>query len=347
MAKPPARPAARPAARQAARPAATPRQGQRQAPNRAAKLNKYEEGKQRLQNELARQRKRKEEREALGNIPSRFFLKRGTNTSVIVLDDSPSFFRYEHNYMGEGAKFKNMFVECLSESEICPACKALPDSRPYYVMILTIIDLTPYVNAQNEEIPFNRKLLAIKSNQQEKFQRKVDAYIKTHGTLRGAIIDIYRSNSETSPASGDDFEFVDFEDVDSKEAADYYVRAWRDKAGVDHVETLVDCVDYEEVFPTPTVEELEEMFGIEPPAGSDRSNARAGSVRNGHHDTQPQARTSPRLGSRQDTGQTRGRPRPASEDDVPWDDKQPPARPTGRAQQKPAPRLSRSRPTRR
>lgn len=367
MAQPPRRAPQRPAA-PAARPAGRPTPNNRAAaPNsRADKVSAYELGRQRLQAELNKQRLRKEEREALGNIPNRFFLKRGSQTTVIVCDDEPTFFRYEHNYAGEGAKYKNLFVECLQETDICPVCKALPDSRPYYGMFLTIIDLTPY-ESNGEIVPFSRKLFVIKSNQQEKFQRKVDAHIERYGTLRGAVIDVFRSNSDTSPASGDDFEFVASDDIDTQEAAEHYTRSWKDRAGKEYSETLVDVVDYDDLFPTPTVEELEIAFGVEPPAGSDRANARAGSARLPDKSQAPAGRVGTATGrmgasAPQPTGRmgaskpapaptgrmgSAPRSRPEGADNAPWESKAP-ARPNARPQaQAPAkPRLARARPTR-
>lgn len=361
-------PSRRPLAKPAARPSSRAQSNRAPAASgRQAALSAYQQGKARLQNELNRQKARKAERDAMGDIPNRFFLKRGTNTTVIICDEEPTFFRYEHNYAGTDSKYKNLFVECIQETDICPVCQALPDSRPYYGMFLTVIDLTSYESG-GVVVPFSRKLLVIKSNQQEKFQRKVDAHMQNYGTLRGAVVDVYRSNSETSPASGDDFEFVDYEDIDTQEAQDDYVRLWKDRSGKEHCELLTECVDYEDVYPSPTVEELEDMFGVEPPVGSDRANARMGSARMPAPEPAParlgsrrpdaaraqahsarQGANTPPPSSRRSGGQSAGgRARPDSADNAPWEGKAP-ARPTA-SRPAPAPsqsgRSSRQRPTR-
>ncbi|MCF1459120.1 MAG: hypothetical protein LPH21_16730, partial [Shewanella sp.] len=164
-------------------------------------------GRDRLKAELKKQEQRKAEREAMREIPFRFFVKKGHKSEIIICDEEPTFWRYEHNYKGEDGK-RSQYVACLQETEICPACIALQDAKPYYAMFLTVIDCTGFTDSKGNHIPYTKKLLAIKSQQQEKWLRRIDSHIEKYGTLRGACVDIYRSESDTSPATGDDIEFI-------------------------------------------------------------------------------------------------------------------------------------------
>lgn len=230
---------------------------------------------ERMAKEIARQQKRKEESAANFAIPYRFFVKRGEKAELIICDDAVVFARYEHNYKGESGR-RDQYCACLQETEICPACSALEDSRPYYGMFLTVIDESGYTKANGEVVPFTKKLLVIKSQQQEKWNRRIDTHIEKYGTLRGAMVDVFRSDSQTSPATGDDIEFSGHIDLDSKESADTYYREYENREGKTITEDLREVVDYEELFKEPTVEELEEKFNVAPPAGSDRANRSAG-----------------------------------------------------------------------
>lgn len=215
--------------------------------------------------ELERQKQRAEQRKTAGNMPFRFRVGVGETKQIIICDDKPDFFMYEHALRDQDGKWGRLFSGCVKSFDNCPICDASgkADDKPkesYYAMFLTCIDLSPFSLRDGTEIEFSRKLLVVKPSQQKKFLR----FYNKEGTLRGALFDMTRDGAKDS-AIGNDIEFVDF--VDEAEMATY-VRSWKDKEGKKHVEQCDEPFVYEELFEEPTTEALRALVGGDPAPGS-------------------------------------------------------------------------------
>lgn len=207
-------------------------------------------GRERVDQELEDQKKRRERNQ---NMPFKFWMPQGeSEREVVILDDEPSFFRYEHNLKGRDGKFGHIF-ECIKEDLECPICEATGDNSAY-VMYLTVLDLKPYETRSGQEIPFSRKLFPVKSGQQKKFLRRFDK----DGTLRGAVFELSR-DGDKAPVIGNDIEFVEFMDED--ELLEYEREYTKD--GKREVEACHEPFDYDELFPEKTREELLEEYEAE------------------------------------------------------------------------------------
>lgn len=221
------------------------------------------EGLARMEQEQERQAARKEAAQMNSNMPFRFFCPVGETRQIVVVDDKPDFFRHEHNLKNNRSGKWDIFCACINESTNCPVCKAA--ERPsYFAMYLTVIDLTPYVNKDDIEVPWSKKLLVVKSAQQKKITR----LWQREGTLRGMILDMTR-DGEKDASIGNDIEFVEFMEED--ELATYetdYV--YKDQQGVEKVKPIIghEVFDYDELFPLPTEQQLRALVGGRPEAGS-------------------------------------------------------------------------------
>ena len=175
--------------------------------------------------------------------PFRFWLPRGQQSEVMVLDESPDCFIYEHEFYHPERTGADKFERhlCTKEYANCPICERTGRDSAY-VMFLTIIDFAEYTNKNGERVEWTRKLLAVKGAQQKVFLRRFDK----EKTLRGAVFTMSR-DGEKSPAIGNNIEFEEFEDI---QAGDY-ISKWVDKEGNSHEGDHSEVYDYEKLFAEP------------------------------------------------------------------------------------------------
>lgn len=267
-------------------------------------------GREKAEEELARQKARQEARKEQGNQPFRFRVPVGGTTQYVILDDAPDFFRFEHNLKNPQTGFWDTFTGCVKEWDNCPVC-AVAERESYYAMYLTVLDFTEFKTKDGQKHEFSRKLLVIKPAQQKKFQRAFSKAEKDGRTLRGTIVEVTRDGEKDS-AIGNDIEFIDVMDEDELTT---YVRSWKDKEGKKHTEKCYEPYDYEQLFQEPDTEQLRALVGAAPAPGSraheDRELGRRSSSRRGRdeddEDYEPAERKS-RMGGK-------GRSRDADEDE--------------------------------
>lgn len=210
------------------------------------------EGIRRMQEEQERAEARKEANASMSGAPFRFYCPVGESREIVIVDDQPDFFRHEHNLKDGYGKW-SIFTSCINEIANCPVCASNPDKSPYFAMYLTIIDLTPYVNSRNEEVPWSKKLLVVKSQQQKKIMRYLDRY----GTLRGMVLQMTRDGDKDA-AIGNDIEYVEHMSEDDLAA---YVTTYttKDNKVLDVIGN--ETFDYDEIFPAQTEEMLAAIVG--------------------------------------------------------------------------------------
>lgn len=245
-------------------PAAPARRGATAAPARPAARTagrsqyRGDEGMRRAAEEIEKNKEKERLRKERGHAPMRFRMASGETKQVVILDDKPDFFQYEHNAKDADGKWR-IFSGCVKESDNCPACSAL-GKESYYAMYLTVLDLTPFELRSGETVAFSRKLLVVKNQQQKKFMRMYEK----EGTLRGMILDLTR-DGDKEPAIGNDIEFVDWMPEDELLT---YVREWTDREKKRHIDNCHEPFDYETIFPEPTTEGLRAQFGGSAAPGS-------------------------------------------------------------------------------
>lgn len=198
-----------------------------------------------------------------GKMPFRFYMGTGDEKSFIILDEEPTFFRWEHEEWDKRNKRMN-YHGCVTTTDNCPACDAL-EHRSYFAMYLTIIDLTPFTTKAGVEVEYSKKLLVVKQNQHKLFFRKFDRA----GSLRGMLFDSFR-DKKTDARIGGTLELAETLDEDELQE---YIRVFDDRDGNEKTED-VNVYDYEDLFPETSVETLEKTFGVKPAAGSAREAQR-------------------------------------------------------------------------
>lgn len=226
-------------------------------------------GRETVDVELKRSAERKAEREKQRNQPFRFRMRPGEEgREVVVLDDNPDFFMYEHTLKNPATGFWNLHLSCCQVFDDCAVCNAHEPAS--YNMVLTVLDLEPYTSRAGAEVPYSRKLFIVKSKQHKKFLRT----FTKNGTLRGAVFILSRDDDK-SPVIGSDIEFDGF--LPEEDLAEY-VRSYTDREGKEHVEDCSVPFDYDELFDEPDPELLRKHAGAgnqEAPEGSRQSNESA------------------------------------------------------------------------
>lgn len=246
----------------------------------------------RMQEEQKRAEQRKEAAKASNGTPFRFYVPVGETREIIIIDEEPDFFRSEHTLKNPASGRFDLVVPCIDEHANCPAC-AVSDKPSYFAMYLSVIDLTPYVNRQDEEVEFSKKLLVVKLTQQKKITR----LLEQHGTLRGMKLAMTRDGDKDA-AIGNDIDFIEFVD---EEELEEYIYDYEDREGK---VVEVDCTepyDYEEIFPDLSEKQIRALVGGKGSDDDDDRGSRRGSSRRNSRDDDDDADDDappPRRGSR-------------------------------------------------
>ena len=122
----------------------------------------------------------------------------GKDYELVVLDykvdDVVSLFEHE---IWDSVKRKVSYEPCVNalgnkKPFDCPICAK--GYKHSYVLLLTVLDLTPYVNKDGVEVPYSRKLLALKSNSLPAIGQILKSAERKYGTCRGTMIVLNRGN---------------------------------------------------------------------------------------------------------------------------------------------------------
>lgn len=220
---------------------------------------------QKMQEEQERAEARREAQQAMSGAPFRFFTPVGETREIVIVDEAPDFFRHEHNLKDGQGKWR-VFTSCIAEHANCPVCMSNPDKAAYFAMYLTIIDLTPYVNSDNIEVPWSKKLLVVKPAQQKKIMRLYERL----GTLRGTVLAMTRDGDKDA-SIGNDIEHVDT--LSEGQLAEYY-NTYVDKHNKQIEVIGGEPYDYDAIMPAQTEEQLAAIVGGHSNSyGSHASNA--------------------------------------------------------------------------
>lgn len=225
---------------------------------------------------LAAENERKsEQRKRTGGIDpnrSRFWIKKGDETEVVLLDDNVDTVAFfEHNIKKDG-KWGN-FESCPGEWSNCPLC-ASGDNKSF-VWFLTILDCTGYTKEDGTEVPYFRKLLPIKSSQANTYKRILKAAQKEHGTIRGVILTLERDTGDKSPAIGEPVirgtgKMYDFMDEDEliEEFSHAAIKAKNGDVLIKKNDLLTPF-EYGMIFQKPDAKDIAKRWGLGGQSGSD------------------------------------------------------------------------------
>lgn len=229
--------------------------------------------------------------------PYRYYVPVGETAEYVIVDEEPTFFRYEHAVMNPSTNRRDMFLPCVREVADCPVCAAHPQDYPYFGMFLTVIDLSGYENSNGDWIEWTKKLLVVKPRQQKKFVRMMER----EGSLRGAVVEA-RREGRMDAVIGNDFDIVEFME---EEELQTYEREYTNRKNDTVVEVGHEEYDYEALMPNLSLQALRDLVGGRAPAGNREETDKAlgrGRGRAAPADTG---------GTEEEAAPARGRARPA------------------------------------
>ena len=220
--------------------------------------------------------KEKERRRAEGIfMPFRFWVPVHKQTEIIILDEEPGPCFYEHQLQDPATGRWDVYEGCPKEFEPCPLCDGVAGGKEsYYVMLLSIIALDPYVNREGKTIPHSKKLLAVKTNDQPFFNRLYER----EGTLRGAHLLMARDSKNMANIGRPEFEQMH---KDADILATFGHPEIKASDGRVIKKQNADCYPYpyEKLFTKPSADDIRARYGGVAPAGSqgDIAGAEGGS----------------------------------------------------------------------
>lgn len=263
---------------------------------RSRLITRGNKGRERIEQE--EQRRKAQSAGKYGPYASgRFFVPVGQEKQIIILDDGPEVFINEHNLKDPKTGKYSLFTPCIRDFDNCPICDNVKEST--YVLLLTVLDLTPWEDKDGNEHEFTRRLMVVKPMQQKKFIRRFEK----EGTLRGAVFTMTRDNAKDA-SIGSDIEFEEFEELKAED----WMTSYKDKDGKTHEVDNSQPYVYDEILTEPTYDSLAALIGME--------SGRNGSVDHAKRDLDDD-----------DLDE--------NEDDAPWDDEEEeapkPAKRRGRA----------------
>lgn len=222
------------------------------------------------QSELARNQEREAKRAAGIYMPWRLWLPVGKQVEVVVLDTELGPCFYEHNLQNPATGKWDTFESCPKEFEHCPLCDGVAGGKEsYYVMMLTVMVLDPYINKNGVTVPHSRKLLPVKTNDQPFWQRQFE----DTGSLRGRQYLMVRDSKDQSNTGRP--EYLNQQHGEDTIIASFGHPAITDQQGKVLKQANTDCYPfpYAQLFTRPSGEDLRRRYGGAPPVGSRASNA--------------------------------------------------------------------------
>lgn len=219
---------------------------------------------------------RKQEAQARGYWPMRFKVKNeiGNNQAeIIILDAEPGPRYYEHMVRNRRTGFDSDPEPCAREFDTCPLCPPQGSKEPYYVMLLTVLDLRGYWSKKkNMHVPVSKNLLAVKSSQHGFFDR----LYQRHGTLRGVQLMMTREGGQFSSSIGTP-EYMDKHS--DQDIVDFVQRSglWvpiknKDGKVVADEAHMTRPFEYGRFLHKPDAERLRRLYGGSAPMGSEQYN---------------------------------------------------------------------------
>jgi hypothetical protein len=194
----------------------------------------------------------------------RFRLKTPESREIVVLDREPGPCFYEHQLQNPRTGKWDIFETCPKEWEPCPICDgAAGGKESYYVMMLTIIDTTPWSNKDGMSFPHSQMLLPVKAEQQGFFLRQFDR----RKSLRGMKLLMSRDTGKSASIGMPEFvEMLSEEQI----IASFGHEQVTGNDGRVFKQKNADCfpMSYDKLFKKPSGEDLRRRYGGLAPAGS-------------------------------------------------------------------------------
>lgn len=196
--------------------------------------------------------------------PKRFFLAKGEECEVIILDESleDAFWRQEHTLAGADGKY-NIHEPCIADQAPCPRCAE--GNRSGLVVFVTALIMREYKSKKTgETVDYSKMLIPIKRGQYKAWRKVEGIAIKKHGTFRGTSLLLERADEQNSASTGEPVANEDGNLVNDWLSEDDLIKEFGHpekkgrEAGVilKRANEDITPVDYEKIFPPPDIDAI-------------------------------------------------------------------------------------------
>lgn len=250
-------------------------------------------GKEALE-EAKRERKAAADRSNRG--PREFWLEKGQTKTICILDNSldEMFYVHRHDYYDPNSSTFVPPALCCRQIEECPICAEVdrnpkgPWKPAAFTIMSSVVEFTdpekddPIFTTKDGEDVFQQKtILAMKATQSEEFERIFSVVAEKHGTLRGLVLQVTRSEGKQSikigkPTMMDDGQMYYM--LSEDDIVDWFghdVIKGDDGRTIKEADADIEPFDYGKLYPEPTAEELADKYGLPLSPGSDADNRRS------------------------------------------------------------------------
>lgn len=191
-------------------------------------------------------------------VPSRWRVAKGETKRLVIVDERFEFGMREHSRQKPDGYWET--VRCISDYDACPMC-AVPQNRPYDLVLLTVLDLTPW-EKEGKTYEYTKRVLALKKGDYERFQS-----VTSGRKMRGLVLDMERGHGDKESANGIPKYVDELSEDDLIEAFGSPERTY-DSGFVVPANSAITVFDYKTIFNPPTADELREHLGLAPRPGS-------------------------------------------------------------------------------
>jgi hypothetical protein len=198
--------------------------------------------------------------------PSRFRCNKGETKRLVILDEKISYAQAEHSVKDKDGKWAT--CRCIAAWDICPVC-GLEDHRPADVVILTVLDLTPWTYTDKKgnvvKLEYTKRELPIKKTAFPIYQNIAAA---NGGNLRGIVLDMTRGHGDKEAGTGVPAFVMKLSEEELIESFGHDEVTNEEGRIVKAANADIQVFEYAKVHKVPTAAELRALVGLSPRPGS-------------------------------------------------------------------------------
>lgn len=179
--------------------------------------------------DLERDEQKREQKRALGYVPSRFWLPKGESRYIIILDDyfvaeedgqQSGVLVAEHDLVDSATGKRTNREVCLQSVGMdCPHCRSGEKVSKRFIM--SCYEINEWTDKNGNTHPGGRRMLAIPANAKNIWLSLQDAATRAGHTMRGMLLLMQRGTEDTSFSIGEPimqennslFDMLDWNDV--------------------------------------------------------------------------------------------------------------------------------------
>jgi hypothetical protein len=191
--------------------------------------------------------------------PSVWRVGKGETKRTVILDTEFTFGMREHSRQDATGKWTT--ERCIADYDSCPVC-GLPNNKPHDVVVLTVLDLTPW-EKDGKSFEYTKRVMKLKRGDYDKMK-----VIASMQGLRGVVLDMTRGHEQKESANGQPTFVMKLTEEDLIESFGSPEKKYEKSGFVKPANADLIVFDYKSIYTPPTRDELAIKLGMSPRPGS-------------------------------------------------------------------------------